>query len=264
LILNELHEIATLGITALCLRDAGALACQGNKHMPAGVADVVRSVRGETTRFAAEFENAFDVLLLQADAIVEDSKELGQETALELLKKCENSMRELINAEHITKANTDSLSAIAAEEGGELDANDLRKRFDVGVKRHIDQQSARGEAQYTDHAKYVQLQRKRQRLTGGASAEEEEMEEDLMMTQETIVNIKCPVLQVDMTEKGPLRPMTSGKCSHRISYQGAQQYLKGGKTKPCPVTGCNVQFKMSELKDDKEMARTIKRLGEMD
>ena len=71
-------------------------------------------------RVAPDRKPARGSLLSEADAIVKDRKELGQDAALELLKKVETSMRELISAENIMKANSSGLGAIAAEDGAEV------------------------------------------------------------------------------------------------------------------------------------------------
>ena len=47
------------------------------------------------------------------------------------------------------------------------------------------------------------------------------------MTQATRTSFKCPLLQVDMTEKGELRPVrVHGACSHVFSFKGLTETLK--------------------------------------
>ena len=51
-------------------------------------------------------------------------------------------------------------------------------------------------------------------------------DEDVQMTQETITNFKCPLLQADMTERGEMRPVHVPSCNNArcvFSFAGITQ-----------------------------------------
>ena len=93
----------------------------------------------------------------------------------------------------------------------------------------------------------------------GAGADADVEEDGFAMTQ-VERSTKCPLLQVEMTEKGELRPVRA-PCKHVFSFKGISDYLRGKRGGvACPVMGCgggNIQ--LTQLVDDKEMVKLIRR-----
>jgi len=216
--------------------------------------------------FASQFDSAFDMLVQHAQDISEHSIELGSESALDILRKNEASMRQIIDAQAFHQANTDTLSSLASQLQPDTQVTNLQGIFEAAVQKKLDEARSRGEVCYDSHPKYKEFQQKIKAFSGGGAADEEtaaDGDEDVQMTQETIVNFNCPILQIKMTHKGEMRPMTHPECSRCVfSYKGILDYFKKAKSKPCPTTGCNRTIKVNELIEHKQMAMQIKRAQE--
>lgn len=113
------------------------------------------------------------------------------------------------------------------------------------------------------------------RTEGGASgAVEDDLGADgFEMTQATR-SYKCAILQIDMAEKGELRPMRQARCAQMacvFSHTGIKQHLekearrlgrgKGGKCE-CPTFSCSNKYNFAEMADDKEVAKEIRQLAQ--
>ena len=77
---------------------------------------------------------------------------------------------------------------------------------------------------------------------------------------------RCILLQVEMTETGELRPMKA-PCGHAFSHKGITGLFAKkprGHVLACPQAGCSRSFTLSQLVDDKDLARAIKKAARHD
>ena len=116
----------------------------------------------------------------------------------------------------------------------------MKALFDKSYAGRVEQQSGRDLSADPDVRKLEVL------IRPSESRDEDDGDEDVVMTQETIVNFKCPIMFVEMTPTGELRPMQSKSCSGRcvFSYKGITEHIKKAKKKskgacPCPNAGAD-------------------------
>jgi E3 SUMO-protein ligase NSE2 len=65
--------------------------------------------------------------------------------------------------------------------------------------------------------------------------EDAELTDDDLVVAGEVVDTKCPVSLVEISE-----PYTSGGCHHTFQKEGILQYLDQASSKACPVSGCTV------------------------
>ncbi|XP_015213554.2 E3 SUMO-protein ligase NSE2 [Lepisosteus oculatus] len=136
------------------------------------------------------------------------------------------------------------------------DPEGLSKLMGLVNQRFTDLQAAAKDSQLHKHKKVVQLKETLKRSKVTVEATEEELDEDIAVTQSQ-VNPTCPITQVDM-----VNPVKNKKCNHYYE-QGAvldmirsKQHQK--KKLRCPVVGCgNTDVTKSDLVPDPTMKRLI-------
>ena len=170
----------------------------------------------------------------QAGEINKDRTELGEEVTRKLLAKCQENVRALCQVEAQQQANRSSLAGLRTELPEEVVPADLQRIFAESLKKHTEAHTGRSDVE--QRREMVKL---RALMTGEAA--DDAMEEggdgacvvharqtcthahagscprerctragddEVQMTQQTITNVKCPILQMPMQTKGDMRPMT--------------------------------------------------------
>jgi len=208
-------------------------------------------------------------VLAQAGEITENRTELGKETSLKMLLRCEDALRELIKAEMMLESieviDSYAETAVADCDPLELQAGfqaELEKTFEAKMVRQPPSQSratdttfararclghlgptrapslvlqGSGDKYYKSHRAAKNLAKLLDTVRGkGGHAEEEE--EDCVFTQET-VDWKCPILIVSLTATGEHRPVVpTNQDQHGprcvFSHHGITEYL-GKKKQVC-------------------------------
>jgi len=95
----------------------------------------------------------------------------------------------------------------------------------------------------------------------GSSSEKID-DDDVVMTQQSIRNFKCPILQSEMEPEGGMRPVYSTSCPGKchFSFNGIMSMMKKSKKIKCPTAGCpNLNLKPQDLMDSKDMIRELKK-----
>ena len=198
-------------------------------------------------------------LLGQAEQIHQDRAELGEAVARKLLEKCVENTRSLLNVEAQQKGHKRSLERLGGELPEGVRPDELQRHFSDSLKRHA---FASGDT----FEERPEMARLRSLVEGRDDAEEGGGDEDdVVMTQQTNANTKCPILQVEMASVGELRPMmpkpdsghTAACC---FSFKGITEHLKkaGGRPMQCPQAGCNGQISKGILVDAKDVVRRIR------
>lgn len=236
--------------------------------MPASVAaalsgPIVTSIANGTSTLLNEFEAQTSKVVESADDMRNDEKELGAECSDQLAGKYEAVMRVLIKAETKMKAAKRSIEELSSTLPANIEVKDLQATFVRNVEGRYAER-AEGEELFATHPKFAELQRRLQRGDGGEAGGSGDGDEDVMMTQETMVNFNCPLSQVAMTAEGPHRPVSFNKCKTPrciFSYKGVTEWLKsqkGKKEAACPIGGCSVMLRLADLKERKDIVRKIK------
>ncbi|KAH8666720.1 zinc-finger of the MIZ type in Nse subunit-domain-containing protein [Xylariales sp. PMI_506] len=86
-----------------------------------------------------------------------------------------------------------------------------------------------------------------------------EDEDDDLVVENEIVDLRCPLTLVTMSE-----PFTSSKCKHTFEKAAITEYLrsKPGRKATCPQTGCNKEVSLKDFALDEVFLRRIKRAQE--
>lgn len=200
-------------------------------------------------------------LLDQASQIHTDRTELGEAVTRKLLERCVENTRSLLKVEAQQKGHKRSLEKLGGELPEGVRPEELQRHFSESLKRHA---SASSTDSFEERPEMARLRA----LLEGRDDEAEEGggdEDDVVMTQQTNANTKCPILQVEMTSGGELRPVmprpdsghTAACC---FSFKGITHELKKARNgmMQCPQTGCNAQISKSQLVDSKDMVRRIR------
>ena len=183
-------------------------------------------------------------LMEQAEEINKDRAELGEEVAQKLLEQCMENMRALLKVEAQQKAHKSSLAGLRTELPQEVVPAELQRLFESSLKRHTAANA--GKEDVEQRREMVKL---RALMTGEGGADEMDEggdeDEDVVMTQQTITNIKCPILQTDMQASGELRPVTP-KTGHAqtcvFSYKGIIGLIGNNRSGiPCPQHGARAR-----------------------
>uniref|UniRef100_A0A7S0EK96 SP-RING-type domain-containing protein n=1 Tax=Phaeocystis antarctica TaxID=33657 RepID=A0A7S0EK96_9EUKA len=205
----------------------------------------------------------FAALMTQAEEINRDRAELGEEATLKLLTKCQANVRALCMVEAQQQAHKSSLAGLRTELPEEVVPAELQRVFAESLKKHTEAHASKA-----DVDQRREMRRLRALMTGEAAEEGmdeggDEGDDDVMMTQQTITNIKCPILQMPMRPSGDMRPMTpkTGHASSCVySFQGISSLLKRGASCDCPMNGCNAKVLKGGLVEAKEMLKKIKEM----
>lgn len=206
-------------------------------------------------------------LMVQAEQISQDRAELGEEVTRKLLTKCQANVRALCLVEAQQQAHRSSLAGLRTELPEEVVPAELQRIFAESLKKHTAAHTAK-----VDVEQRREMRKLRALMTGAADegVEEsgDERDDDVMMTQQTITNIKCPILQMNMRPSGDMRPVTP-KSGHAptcvYSFQGIQSLLKRNASCECPMNGCSAKVvKAVGFVDAKAMLKKIKEMEEDD
>lgn len=199
-------------------------------------------------------------LLEQASQIHQDRAELGEAATRKLLEKCVENTRSLLKVETQQKGHKRSLEKLGAELPEGVRPEELQRHLSDSLKRHAS-------ASVDSHEERPEMARLRALIDGRDDEAEEGGgdEDDVVMTQQTTANTKCPILQVEMTSSGELRPMmprpdsghTAACC---FSFKGIMHELKKarGGVMQCPQSGCSAQISKNALVDAKDMVRRVR------
>lgn len=211
-------------------------------------------------------ESAASFLEKAEDILGENCAVYGDETTQAVFSKFEASLRTLMKAGAMHKAQEAALSAVASKIDENASPADVQAAFSAALKQA---KEATDEAALEENYEPLKKLRKlrdssRARGGGGAgpsgtAADDDDVlgEDGVMMTQEQRPT-KCVLLQVEMASSGELRPVKA-PCGHCFSYKGIKEFFgrKAG-AQPCPVMGCNRSFTFSQVVDDKEMIKLLK------
>ena len=217
---------------------------------------ITRGASKEQDAVRGNMPNAFAQVIEGAGQVVKDKAELGPEDALQLLREYEKQLKELIDTEAKLIAGKSVLDALPGSLPPNVDAAGLQVHFLERVEQQ--QQQGRGGGgggeRYARHPKMRELKKMFSDLAGERSDEPEN--DEPVMTQAERTNFKCPILQIDMTPTGEMRPMTHNeRCV--VSYRAAKDYYQG-QGKPCVQPGCNAIVKFNQLKEFKEFVRDLR------
>uniref|UniRef100_A0A7S3BW74 SP-RING-type domain-containing protein n=1 Tax=Haptolina ericina TaxID=156174 RepID=A0A7S3BW74_9EUKA len=216
--------------------------------------------------FSQEIRTALDMVLEGAEIIASVRGEIGEDATQEMFSKCKANLDRLLRTQGEQSAMLDTLGQLPSElvqpSGSEVSPRDVKALFDKSYAGRVEQQSRRDLSADPDVRKLEVL------IRPSESRDEDDGDEDVVMTQETIVNFKCPIMFVEMTPTGELRPMQSKSCSGRcvFSYKGITEHIKKAKKKskgacPCPNAGCsNQNLQLEDLVDSKETVKALKRV----
>ncbi|MBN3315329.1 NSE2 ligase, partial [Atractosteus spatula] len=132
----------------------------------------------------------------------------------------------------------------------------LSKLTGLVNQRFTDLQAAAKDSQLHKHKKVVQLKETLKRSKVTVEATEEELDEDIAVTQSQ-VNPTCPITQVDM-----VNPVKNKKCNHYYEQDAVLDMIRSKqhqkKKLRCPVVGCgNTDVTKSDLVPDPTMKRLI-------
>nr|XP_015213554.1 PREDICTED: E3 SUMO-protein ligase NSE2 [Lepisosteus oculatus]XP_015213555.1 PREDICTED: E3 SUMO-protein ligase NSE2 [Lepisosteus oculatus]XP_015213556.1 PREDICTED: E3 SUMO-protein ligase NSE2 [Lepisosteus oculatus] len=136
------------------------------------------------------------------------------------------------------------------------DPEGLSKLTGLVNQRFTDLQAAAKDSQLHKHKKVVQLKETLKRSKVTVEATEEELDEDIAVTQSQ-VNPTCPITQVDM-----VNPVKNKKCNHYYEQEAVLDMIRSKqhqkKKLRCPVVGCgNTDVTKSDLVPDPTMKRLI-------
>ena len=211
-----------------------------------------------------------DFIIDQAQHVADNREHFGEDAAAKLFVACEENMRAYLRGHREQSAMYDALTDVSSSVNNDMSAANVRAAFLTTVKEQSTKNS--DEQALLDSSKEYRALKKiietSNEASGhgsaagpsGSTAEDMQVEEEgFTMTQATR-STKCPLLQVEMTEKGDLRPMRAGDCQHVFSWKALQESLKGGRnrTMKCPIPGCQAVLSLANLKDAKDVAREIR------
>lgn len=192
--------------------------------------------------------------------------DLGDEAATEMLASCEASLRILLATQHEHESQHEVLAGLSRDLPDETSSDEVLQRFARGMKS-----KGVGKTRADDDALFAHapcLKELRRHISGGdgagPSGGDDLGEDDIQMTQAARTHFKCPLLQAEMTERGPMRPMRSAVCTSAgcvWSHKGITDYLKKA-TKACPSTGCSSRIAAGDLVEDRDIAKEIRKLAQ--
>ena len=218
-----------------------------------------QNLSSKAVGFNTELQQSVDSVMEQAKQIHELRSEIGEDAERKLLSKCEANLTSLLTTRGEQKAHQDTLQSFATEIGAEPPSpSDVKAAFESSLQKRV----AAAHKQKHDDAPEMRKLRKLGSGEAGTSAADEEEEEDVVMTQAETRNFKCPILQVEMTVEGEMRPVGATSCpgTCRFSYMGIHGLLKKKKSIPCPIAGCtNKDLKAKDIQESKEAVRELKR-----
>lgn len=200
-----------------------------------------------------------NLIIEQATEIAEKRSAFGDEAARELFATCEASMKVQLRtaAEHAAQfAALSSIHTLISENSSPQAVQDAYAKAVSGEKGGAD-----------DEANFANGKLKELRdiiarsdgagPSGGDGDVDMDDEEGFTMTQTTSSH-KCPLLQIQMTATGELRPVRAGTV-HVFSYKGLTEFLKNKQTAPVPISGSSGMLDIKKLSDAKDIAKEIKR-----
>jgi hypothetical protein len=217
---------------------------------------------------------ATEEILSTAEAIIENAGIHGDK-AVGLLKKCEDQMRTLVKANAQNRGHRAALPALSSRVAADASPDDVRKAFLAATKELTQSDDGALEESFEPLTKLRKLVRESgvgaARGRGGAGSgagpsgasregdDDDELGDDGMVMTQAQRSTRCPLLQMDMTATGELRPMKT-PCGHCFSHKGIADLLKRKSSVACPQAGCKAPaFSMGQLVDDKDMVKQIKK-----
>ena len=218
-----------------------------------------------------ETEKLLEFIIAHAQDVADSREHFGEDATAKLFLACEENMRAYLRGSTEQHAIHDALSDISTRVNRDMPAADVKAAFLTSVKersaKSSDEQALLDGSKEYRRLKVI-IEKSNQEASGhgsaagpsGSTAEDMQVEEEGFAMTQTTRSTKCPLLQVEMTEKGELRPMRAG-CPHVFSWKGLQESLKGGRnrTMKCPIPGCQAVLSLANLTEDKETAREIRR-----
>jgi len=224
-------------------------------------------IKTKTVAFGQELTTGVTMIMDQAKLIGEIRGQLGDAAAEALAAKCRANLESLLRLQNEQSAQIETLGQLPSELDAQVSPRDVKSRFEQGVASRVEQQQGRSFDGTPEMRKYEAL------VNPSAAGPAGDEDEDIVMTQETIMNFKCPITQADMTPSGPMRPVQSTSCPGRcvFSFQGITDHInrqgksrgKGPASCKCPNAGCsNQSLQLKDLVDSKETVRALKRARE--
>jgi len=241
--------------------------------MSTALADTLRSegsslaAKGQQNRTA--MNDSAEVIIGYAEKVAENAAIYGDKTS-ELFAKCEASLRVLMKASAQCKGQDDALVECVNRVQDDASPDDVKKAFTAAVTELTSADELALEERYAPLAKLRKIVAdsdvSASRASGGAgpsgtAGDDDDLGEDGIAMTQAVRSTRCPLMQVEMTSTGELRPMKPPCCNTSFSYKAIADFLKGKSTITCPKSGCTAKFGMAQLKDDKELAKIIKKAG---
>eukprot|EP01112_Ceratiomyxa_fruticulosa_P018511 TRINITY_DN5928_c0_g2_i1.p1 TRINITY_DN5928_c0_g2~~TRINITY_DN5928_c0_g2_i1.p1 ORF type:complete len:237 (+),score=66.29 TRINITY_DN5928_c0_g2_i1:166-876(+) len=196
-------------------------------------------------------KNMLSDILIGMAISTEAAEGLASDTSTkQQITELENTMKEYIDLEENLKIQIEALSEVkrAIQRG---DRSHMDQLLDSNLKTQRSHKE-HNKNNFKQHPKYKEFQQKVWAVNNPDEPLPEEEGEDLVvMTQQE--KVICPVTRKEMEE-----PLKNTVCGHTYSKAGITSLLRGKRSNPCPVAGCNKQVSMSTLERDVEAELQVK------
>jgi len=209
-----------------------------------------------------------DSIFIQADSIAENRALYGP-VAEELFASCEDSLKRLMRQNAQQMAQEGALRAIAGQLAADATPAEVERAMTALVEEQTEADEAKLCAGFEPLAKLRRLIADSDAAAGangeagssrGGGADEDDLGEDGFAMTQAASSTKCPLLQVEMTSSGELRPIMAPRCRHTWSHKGITNFLKNKRgAVACPTVGCTETITASTLTDNKSLAKEIKK-----
>ena len=239
----------------------------------AALTDSIRTDAGQLkSRHAPVAQQALsacvEMVMNKAEDLAENRQAYGEDAAQKLFNSLEGTLRTIMHADAKHKAHVAALGGVAAKIGNDASTADVRAAFADSVADAAAADDEVLERGYEPLKKLRKIVRDSDVAAGhggagpsgaGGSADDDDAlgEDGFAMTQ-AARSTKCPLLQLEMTATGELRPVKA-PCGHTFSFKGISGFAKGKKSVKCPQAGCNQSWSLAQLVDDKELIKELKK-----
>ena len=220
--------------------------------------DVLRSegttLASKGQQFRTSVNESTDQIIETAEMISENVEIYGDK-AKELFRKCEEQMKQLVEANALSKAQDAALNSIHTRVSADASPDDVRKAF---------LSAAAETTQHRNEESFEPLTKLRKIMhdagvtsaragssgagpSGAGANDDDELDDEGMVMTQAQRSTRCPLLQVEMTATGELRPVKA-PCGHCFSFKGISSLLKNKSSISCPQSGCKAPaFSMKQV-----------------
>ena len=228
--------------------------------------DAVRAEANALTAKEGPLKNALTdtatIITEWAEESTEHAKHYDKQVLQETFVAYEKMLQKVHEADAKYNHVQEVLRGFADQMPPDASPKDVYNAFIGAVRERSAEASAATEHSYEPLQKLRKIMKEAESGGAGPSGASgaAELDDDGFAMTQAERSTKCPLLQVEMTEKGDHRPMRA-PCSHVFSFKGINDYLRGKRGgAACPVMGCQgSNITMARLVDDKEMVKLIRR-----